>query len=269
MATSSRKLPRAGIRPFASTEVPLYYQLAGVLREKVLSGEFATGDRIPTEAELVRDYGVSRITVRQALHTLERSGMIRREVGRGTFVNDHRPFTGTQQFEGSLDDLISMGISTSVKLIALRDVKASLDEAAIMGLAPGAQLTRGTRLRYYHHDPYAHVVVDMPVEIGRKITRADWKGPVLRVLDEKLGVHLRDATQTVRAALADAALAQALSTSIGSPLLAIDRRVMGDDGRVVQRVRTHYRADIFSFTMHLSRDRVDQTWAINKGKRKG
>src|SRR5262245_33698737 len=49
---------------FASRQIPLYYQLAGVLREKIVSGEFGVGEKIPTEAELVAMYGVSRITVR-------------------------------------------------------------------------------------------------------------------------------------------------------------------------------------------------------------
>jgi GntR family transcriptional regulator len=265
--TRARRSRSAGSR-FVSDEVPLYYQLAGVLRDRILSGHFGTGDRLPTEAELVSEYRVSRITVRQALQMLERSQLIRREVGRGTFVTDHRPFTGTQRFEGSLDDLITIAASTTVRLIDLRTVRATPDEAAMMGLAAGVTLTRGTRLRFHAKEPYAHVVVDVPAEFGRKLTPSDWKGTVARAMENKLKVHLRDAVQVVRASLADAALAQALDTPIGAPLLSVDRRVMGDDGRVVERVRTHYRADVFSFTMHLSRDRAQSQWAI-KGRPKG
>ncbi len=62
---------------FAFDAVPLYYQLGSVLREQITSGRFTPGDRIPTEAELAGEYGVSRITVRQALAALEEEGLIR------------------------------------------------------------------------------------------------------------------------------------------------------------------------------------------------
>lgn len=85
----------------------------------------------------------------------------------------------------------------------------------------------------------------MPAEVGKRLTLNDWKGAVARAMEDGLHLHLRDATQTVRASLADAALAQALDTPIGSALAAIDRKVMGADGR----------------------DRAQSTWAI-KGKRR-
>lgn len=245
---------------FTSLEVPLYYQLAGVLREQILSGRFATGDRIPTEAELVAEYGVSRITVRQALASLEQEGLVRREVGRGTFVTEHRPFVAELRVEGSLDDLISIGLFTSVKLLSVRTVTANRSDAEMLGLEPGSQLIRCARLRYWHKDPYCHIVVDLPYAIGRRLTKRDYQGSILRALEDRLKIRIRDAQQTVRASLADAVLARLLETRIGAPLLSIDRVVMADDGTRVERVRTHYRSDIYSFTVHLHRDRDQRSW---------
>lgn len=244
---------RSGTPRFASEEVPLYYQLGSLLREKILSGEFPVDARIPTEAELVGEYGVSRITVRQALSALEKEGLIRREAGRGTFVTDHPPFTGTLKVEGSLDDIISLGKVTDVRVLDVRTVKAGLLEAEILGLEPGALLTRCRRLRLYHGEPYSYITNEMPHEVGRRVSRKDWKGIILRVLEEKLKIPIRDARQTVRAALADATLARTLRTRIGAPLLAVDRVVMTDGGRPVERVHTFYRSDIYSLTVHLAR----------------
>jgi DNA-binding GntR family transcriptional regulator len=67
---------------FVSDQVPLYYQLQSILADKILSGFFSIDQQMPTEAELEADYGVSRITVRQALRILEEKGLIRREPGR-------------------------------------------------------------------------------------------------------------------------------------------------------------------------------------------
>lgn len=263
-----RTIGRAAARAaaFVHDEVPLYYQLAGVLRENIVSGAFASGGRLPTEAELVEQYGVSRITVRQALRILEQEDLIRREVGRGTFVTEHGALKASVQVEGSLDDLISMVMATSVQIVDLRTIKASAQEASILDLEPGAPITRCTRLRLHHDEPYSRIINDVPRDIGRRLTRTDWKGSILRALEDKLGIAIRDAQQTVRASLADATLARLLKTRIGAPLLYVDRVVMTDGGRVVDRVRTHYRSDIYSLSVHLARDRTAKRWAL-KGRR--
>src|SRR5687767_14508721 len=79
---------------FVTDAVPLYYQLESVLREKISSGQFASQERIPTETELAVEYGVSRITVRQALSALEKDGLVRRKAGLGTFVSELPAFSG-------------------------------------------------------------------------------------------------------------------------------------------------------------------------------
>src|SRR3712207_9202739 len=69
-----------------SSFVPLYYQLQEVLKERIESGTWAPGDALPSEPELARRYGVSRVVVRQALAILEDDRQIVRIQGRGTFV---------------------------------------------------------------------------------------------------------------------------------------------------------------------------------------
>lgn len=244
---------------FHDRSVPLYYQLANVLTEKIVSRELGTGDRLPTEVELVEEYGISRITVRQALRLLEEEGLIRREVGRGTFVNEYRPFTGALKLEGSLEDVISLGL-TAVKVVEIKTVKASADDALKMGLEVGAPIIRGVRIRIHNGEPYSHIVSDLPADIGRRFTKADWKSVALRVIEEKLEIPLRDAEQTVRASLADATLARLLNTKVGAPLLAVERFVRTDNGRIVAHTRVHYRSDIYSLKVHLSREHAEVSW---------
>lgn len=251
---------------FVDRSVPLYYQLATLLSQKILSCELHTGDRLPTEAELVQQYGISRITVRQALRVLEVEGFIRREVGRGTFVTEYRPFTGALKVEGSLEDVLSLG-KNPVKVIDVRTIKASAEDAVQMGIPVRSPIVRATRIRHYHDEPYSHIVNDLPAEIGRHLTRNDWKGVVLRFIEDRLGLPLRDAEQVVRASLADAQLARLLKTRVGAPLLAVERIVRSDHGRVVERVRTHYRSDIYAIKVHLSRDHQEAHWSFARHSR--
>ncbi len=64
----------------------LYHQILSRLHEQIESGEIGVGERLPSEADLERDYGVSRTTARRALDELRRKGLVRREPGRGTFL---------------------------------------------------------------------------------------------------------------------------------------------------------------------------------------
>jgi len=259
---SAAQTGRGAAPAFVDRSVPLYYQLANLLTEKIVSRELLTGDRLPTEVELVEQYGISRITVRQALRLLEEEGLIRREVGRGTFVTDYRPFIGGLKVEGSLEDVISLG-QNPVKVLSVQSVKAGPDDAEKMGIQPGDPIVRATRIRLYRDQPYSYIVNDLPAEIGKRFSKSDWKGVVLKTIEEKLKIPLRDAEQTVRASLADGTLARMLETKIGAPLLAVERVVRTDGGRVVERVRIHYRSDIYAMKVHLSRgDHPERRWAF-------
>jgi GntR family transcriptional regulator len=261
-AESAAQTGRDAAPAFVDRSVPLYYQLANLLTEKIVSHALHTDDRLPTEVELVKQYGISRITVRQALRLLEEEGLIRREVGRGTFVTDYRPFIGGLKVEGSLEDVISLG-QNPVKVLSVQTVKAGPDDAEKMGINPGDPIVRATRIRLYHDQPYSYIVNDLPAEIGKRFSRNDWKGVVLKTIEEKLKIPLRDAEQTVRASLADGTLARLLETKIGAPLLAVERVVRTDHGRVVERVRIHYRSDIYAMKVHLSRgDHPERRWAF-------
>lgn len=255
---------------FATDAVPLYYQLGSVLREKILSGQSTAGERLPTEAELSEEYGVSRITVRQALAALDEEGLIRREAGRGTFVRELAKFSGDLKAEGSLDDLISMGQATSIQLLELRTVEATPQQAERLQLPPTSTLTRCARLRFYHEEPLSYVVILLPHEIGRQVRKPEWKrGSVLKAL-ERLGYVLRDADQTVTASLADATLARLLRTRIGSPLLSVDRLVRTQEGRPLQLVHTFYRSDIYSVKVHLVRHTdagQEAVWSLRHGRK--
>jgi GntR family transcriptional regulator len=241
---------------FASEEVPLYYQLRTILRETILSGRYGAGEQIPTEVQLVQDYGVSRITVRQSLGMLEEEGLIRREVGRGTFVSDHLPPRPSLNMDGTLNDLISPGMASSIRLVDHRVTKATAEDAEDLRIRPGDPLVRCARLLYHSQEPYCLVVNLLPQAIGAKLTRRYLrKGSILQYVENTLGMKLREADQTVKAILADATLARILQTGIGSPLLLVHRLVRANDGTPVERVLAHFRGDLFSLSVHLAREK--------------
>ncbi len=97
--------------------VPLYHQLADILTERIRSGEYKPGQMIPSEIGLAKQYGIGRPTVRQAMDTLVRKGLIHRRRGSGTFVK--RPETKVDLFSlaGTSQAFLTQGIRPDRKMI--------------------------------------------------------------------------------------------------------------------------------------------------------
>ena len=116
---------------FVSSRIPLYYQLENVLREKITSGTFTGGERLPTEIELIEQYGVSRITVRQALSALAEEGLIDRKQGRGTFVIEASDQSDVERFV----TLVADGRKLKAEVTALTSAASTADAEAANRLA--------------------------------------------------------------------------------------------------------------------------------------
>ena len=245
---------------FVSSRIPLYYQLENVLREKITSGAFESGERMPTESDLIEEYGVSRITVRQALQALSNDGLIDRHQGRGTYIaarkSKKRKFTGTIHLTGSLDELIEMGMDTPVKVLEMNRVEADVHEAELLQIKVGTPIYRLKRLRLVDGKPYSFILNYLPEEIGAKLTLAELSsGAVLRTMETKFGLNLDNAIQEIKAELADPYVAKLLDIRVGSALLSIERTVYTDKGKPVEYVHTLYRSDLYGYSVKLVREK--------------
>ena len=148
-----------------------------------------------------------------------------------------------------------MGRDTTVRLLDLRKVAATRDDAEDFGISPGDSVRQCVRMRYHHNEPFSYIVNRLPEELAVRFEPEDWqRGSIMQALEERQGLVLRIAHQTIRATLADAAISRLLKTRIGAPLLSVDRRLLSAEGRVVTRVHTYYRSDVYSLTVHLTRD---------------
>jgi len=240
--------------PFENKKVPLYYQLESVLREKINSGRLIEGERLPSETELSREYRVSRITVRQALASLADEGLIERRQGRGTFVAQKKPIKGSIRLTGFIEDLMAMGIETTVNVLDVNMIQATGAEVTQLMLKPGSLVLQVKRVRAFRRTPYSYIVNYLPEEIGKQLVREDFaKGSLLKILEDKCHVRLGEAVQVINASLADGYVAELLATNVGAPLLSIERTVYSQDGEPVEYVNTLYRSDMYCYTVRLTR----------------
>lgn len=241
--------------------IPLYYQLETLLRRKIFNGEYSLGAPIPSEDALSEEYGVSRITVRQALGSLESDNLIVRHRGRGTFVSENVKDIGMPRFTGSIEDLVLMGIQTKSKLIDFSWVNASDSIKKKLNVTDG-KILRVEKVRGTKEGPFSHVFNYLPEKIGKKVKKQIVnKKPMLMILEENLDIQLSEADQTVAATIADTTSAQMLDVRVGEPLLHTERIVYDMDKNPVEYVSVSYRADRFAYAMKLRRNPSDKnTW---------
>ena len=231
--------------------IPLYYQLETILRKKIISGDYSPEIPLPSEDALAGEYQVSRITVRQALSSLEKDGLVVRQRGKGTFVSKKADSFELPRFTGSIEDLVLMGKRTKTKVLE----SIWIDPPDIIRerlKVTGDKVLRLKKIRYIEGEPFSHVFNYLPPQIGKKLPMELVESkPMLMILEDELGVRATEADQSVEATIADAEIASLLDIRAGDPLLKAERTVYDVKGNPVEYVSVVYRADKYAFTMKL------------------
>lgn len=234
--------------------LPKYHQVYLVLRERLADGAFADG--LPSEPRLAGEFGVARVTVRRALETLAAEGLIERTPGRGTVpVRGAAAGAGPESapLEGLLENIVTMGRATSVRVVELETGPATDAVARALELEPGTPVQKAVRVRATRDGPVSHITTWVPARLTARFGRRELaRRPILELLEEA-GVRIGRATQTISARLADTTVATELDLSVGSALLAVNRLVRDADGRPVQWLHGLYRPDRYRYEMELSR----------------
>jgi GntR family transcriptional regulator len=242
--------------------LPKYHQVYLVLREQLDEGRFAQG--LPAEMQLVKEFGVARVTVRKALERLAAEGLIERVPGRGTVPVAPRraqasPGAATRspparaQLTGLLENIVSMGLRTKVRVVDCEVLPAPEAVAPRLGLSPGAPVHKAVRVRSTAAGPLSHITTFVPAELARGLGRRALQAKPILVLLEESGVRIGHATQSITARLADVPVARELGVDVGSPLLAVSRLIHDESGRPVQWLNGLYRPDRYHLEMQLSR----------------
>lgn len=250
------KIARMNLSSPPPTFVPLYYQLASLLEQKMDSNEYPPGSRLPTEVGLAAEYGISVITARGAMKILLEKGRVERFPGKGTFVLDRGAIRAAWGL-GSIADIdITTGKSEmttlSSKLVDSPDwvwQALNLDGPSRLNWMRNVRSVKSERFMVsdvFHH-PQLTSLVRSPK--FRKLLR-DRKLVVMAVC-EMAGIKLGEIRQSLSAALASGDIARALLVEEGKPLLVVDRLFWAADGRAIQRGKTHYRVDHYRYDLNL------------------
>lgn len=229
------------------------------LRAQVLSNAYAHDAALPTEAELARQYSVSRQTVRRAFQDLVAEGMVFRVPGRGTFVT---PVKGRylRQF-GSIDDL--MALSTDSELEVIFPLREVIDPTSASRLRlEDDHIARVTFLRLHKGEPFCHTTVFLPPLVRARLGEVkELAEPevvsqvtVIGLLDQVLLTQIQDAEQSITVAPAPVEVAASLELAPETPTLRIDRMYLDSDAIPVELAVSYFHPDRYSYRVRLRRN---------------
>lgn len=245
---------------------PLYHQVYLILRNKILKGEYSFDAAMPSEQDTSQIFGISRITAKRALNELASDGLVKRERGRGTRVIYRAPVQPLRSsVEGLLENLLTMGLETQVRLKSFQYVEPDGEVALALQCADKSLVQHAKRIRCLDEEPFSYLETYVPEHIGRSYSREDLASRPLLELLERSGVVVGRAEQTIDATLADAEVAGALELCLGSPLLSIQRIVYDQNANPIEFIKALYRPDRYQYRMMLSRvgDEMSRSWSTS------
>ena len=233
--------------------IPLYYQLEQDLRRRI-GREFKRGDALPSEEQLSKEYGVSRITVRKALDDLAQSRLIVRKNGVGTFVaDDSTPFF-SMQLIGPLESYYtSKQQHLTFRVLSKVEVNASSLVAKALEIDVDTRVVKLETISRLHGKPYSYVERFFPDDIGGQLRKSDIVAgePISRMIERKAHQRIVRATQSIDPVLADAQCAKHLGLRAGAPILLIKRTHYTGSRRPIEFGIFRYHPERYQYTVEL------------------
>ncbi len=146
--------------------LPLYLQLASLIRRCISSGLLRPGDQLPSEAELCRHFAVSRSTVRQALNEVDEQGLIRRQQGRGSFVAEPKLYRRSENLYSFTSEVSAMGGTPSSRLLSFEILHPSGEIRRLLELQDASvEVYHVTRIRLVDGKPLMRETCYCPCDI--------------------------------------------------------------------------------------------------------
>ncbi|HYG46206.1 MAG TPA: GntR family transcriptional regulator [Bordetella sp.] len=235
---------------FHDSPIPRYLQLADLMRQRIARGVWEQGQKVPSLEELVAEFGVARVTVRQAIDVLTREGLVSPQQGRGTFVTGLPPNDRWLRVQTTLAELAKVYRDTQPKIV-------TIDEAihtAPLTPQDGIAAERYVFMRRIHEregQPYCVISIYLAEHVFRQDPARFRNETVIPLLVSMPGVQIAQARQALTIGTADTEVAQQLQVAVNTPIAEVRRVFVDGGGCVIYLSEVSYRGDFIHVEMNL------------------
>ncbi|QWT17665.1 GntR family transcriptional regulator [Collinsella sp. zg1085] len=230
----------------------LYYQLYDILFQDIVNDAYSVGDYIPSETELMRQYGVSRATARKAMELLANNGLIKKRRGHGSEVIATRPNTSPNRVASYIKKGLADQKTPIKRTIESGIVPADALVSERLHIPAASDMFQLCRVRYSGEEPCYLETIQVeraytPHALGHDFSMESWRS----YLTHECKVRWSRAVQSIYAVVADEVRASLLQVEPGDPLVYIERISIDTAGIPREFVQTYYRADLYHLEIEL------------------
>lgn len=211
---------------------PLYMQLEEVIREKLDNQTWPSESIIPSENELSREYGISRMTVRNVITKLVQEGLLFRIPGKGTFVSEPKIIAKTLSYAGIREQLEQMGYQVSTELLETVAQTGTKDMCKLFDIEPNSIVYMIRRIRYVKGEPFSLHISYIPAELAPGIEKLDLVSEQLcTILSNEYGLIRENTLETLESVASSKEEAKLLNIPVNHPLLLLQDTIIGENGK--------------------------------------
>lgn len=234
----------------ADSHVPKYAQIADIFRQRIARGVWTQGFRLPANELLAEEFGVSRVTIRQAVELLARDGVVEAQQGRGTFVTGTVKRDRWLKVETTLADLAEVYRDTSPEIINISESRTDAPLLPEDG-KPAAKYVFMRRVHSRQKRPYCVISIYLDEKVFRRSPKRFRNETVIPILHDLRDPAITNARQTLTIGTADLEVARLLQIPLNSPVAEVRRVFTSVDHTVIYLGEVTYRGDFVRIDMDL------------------
>ncbi|MCW5635219.1 MAG: GntR family transcriptional regulator [Rubrivivax sp.] len=252
-----------------ASPLPRHALVARALLEQIGAERYRVGELLPTEADLCRQFGVSRTTLREAVRWLRTHGMVSARAGVGTRVLAREPNVRYVHAINSIADVFQYAKDSRAPVVlASEEFDTGPRDAEFLRCPPGQRWLRIELTRAFRGDdtPILHAVAWVPQAyqgIARLVPLRS--SPIYKLLESEYQEPVLGVDQEFKATRLNARIGRLLGAArAGAPALCVVRHYYGRGERLLLVTQSHYRADRYSYRIGLRFD-ASGTEAATRG----
>lgn len=227
-----------------NSPTPLYVQFEESVRHKIDNEDWPLNSMIPSENELSRTYGISRMTVRSVLNRLVMAGLLYRVPGKGTYVSEAKIESNPLSWMGIREQLERMGYETKTKLLNVELVSVSTRISRMLEIKPGATAYLVSRLRFVRGVPLSIHTSYIPQEVSPNLERQELEEKQLcDILKYEYNCRIARQVETLESISASTEEAELLGVNTAFPLLLLENRVYNSNHVPIEYSKVVFRGD--------------------------